>query len=66
MTKLEDTEKAVSDLASEELARFRAWFDAFDGERFDQRIARDIAAGRLDRLAEDALSDLKAGRIRDL
>ena len=63
MTKVEDIAKAVSSLAPRELAKFRAWFDAFDGERFDQRIARDAEAGKLDRLAEEALADLKAGRV---
>jgi hypothetical protein len=66
MTKLEDIERAVSALAPGELARFRAWFEAFDAERFDQRIERDAREGNLDRLADAALADLKAGRVRDL
>jgi hypothetical protein len=66
MTKVEDIAKAVSALAPAELAKFRTWFDAFDSERFDQRIVRDAKAGKLDRLAEAALADLKAGRVRDL
>jgi hypothetical protein len=64
MTKLEDIEKAISALAPKELARFRAWFDAFDAARFDERIERDARAGKLDGLADAALADLKAGRIR--
>ncbi len=66
MTKVEDIEKAVSELAPEELSRFRAWFEAFDAERFDAKIERDIAAGRLDRLADEALADLRGGRTRHL
>jgi hypothetical protein len=66
MTKVEDIEKAISALAPKELAKFRAWFEAFDAKRFDQRIERDARAGKLDRLAEEALADLKAGRVRDL
>jgi hypothetical protein len=66
MTKIEDIENAVSALAPHELARFRAWFEAFDADRFDQRIERDADRGRLDSFAEDALADFKAGRIRDL
>ena len=66
MTKVEDIEKAVSALAPEELAIFRAWFDVFDAEQFDRRIERDAHGGKLDGLAEDALADLKAGRVRDL
>jgi hypothetical protein len=66
MTKVEDIEKAISALAPDELAKFRAWYEAFDAERFDERIERDARAGRLDRLAEEALADLKAGHTRDL
>lgn len=66
MTKLEDIEKAIADLAPSELARFRAWFAEFDGARFDEKIERDARSGKLDRLAEQALSELRAGRAREL
>ena len=54
MTKLEDIEKAISKLAPTELARFREWFDQFDAALFDERIERDAAGGKLDKLAEQA------------
>lgn len=66
MPTLEDIERAASELPQEQLARFRAWFEEFEATRFDQRIERDAKAGRLDRLAEQALSDFRAGRIREL
>jgi hypothetical protein len=66
MTKVEDIEKAVSALAPDELARFRDWFEAFDAERFDAKIDRDARGGRLDRLADEALADLRGGRARPL
>jgi hypothetical protein len=66
MTTTEQIEQAVEKLAPKELARFRAWFEAFDAERFDAAIERDIAAGRLDSLAEEALADHRAGRSREL
>ncbi|MDI1284151.1 MAG: hypothetical protein PSV46_07130, partial [Reyranella sp.] len=59
---LEDLEKAVAELPVEQLARFRVWFEEFKATHFDQKIERDAAAGRLDRLAEQALSDFRAGR----
>ena len=64
MTTLEDIEKALSELPPDQLAEFRAWFEAFDAARFDERIERDAKAGRLDRLAEQALADFRAGRAR--
>ena len=66
MTKLEDIEKAIATLAPDELARLRAWFEEFDAARFDEKIERDAKAGKLDRLAEQALTDHRAGRSREL
>jgi hypothetical protein len=48
------------------LARFRAWFEAFDALRFDTAIERDASAGRLDTLADEALAAHRAGRSREL
>ena len=66
MTTIEDIEKAVAELPPDQLARFRAWFEEFEAARFDQKIERDAKAGRLDRLAEQALADFRAGRAREL
>jgi hypothetical protein len=66
MTTTEDIEKAVEQLAPRELARFRAWFETFDAERFDEEIERDAKAGKLDALADEAIAAHRAGRSRDL
>jgi hypothetical protein len=66
MGKIEDIEKAVAELSADELARFRAWFEAFDARLFDEKIERDAKAGRLDKLAEEALANHRAGRTREL
>ena len=62
---IEDLEKAVSMLPPDQLAKFRDWFEAFDGARVDGKIERDAKAGKLDRLAEQALADFKEGRDRE-
>jgi hypothetical protein len=61
---LADIEKAVAELPPDQLLRFRAWFEEFEAARFDDRIERDAKAGRLDQLAEQALSDFRDGRAR--
>jgi hypothetical protein len=66
MPTAEDLEKAVEQLAPGELARFRAWFDEFDARQFDAAIERDVEAGRLDGLADEALAAHRAGRSREL
>ncbi|MEP7030816.1 MAG: hypothetical protein ABI830_07770 [Pseudolabrys sp.] len=63
---IDDLEKAVSSLAPDQLAKFRDWFEAFDAARFDNKTERDAKAGKLDRLAEQALAHFREGRARDL
>ena len=63
---IDEIENAVSQLPPDQLAKFRAWFDAFDAARFDQKIERDAKAGKRDRLAEQALADFRQGRTREL
>jgi hypothetical protein len=66
MTTAEDIEKAVEQLSPRELARFRAWFEAFDAAQFDAAIERDALAGKLDAHADEALAAHRAGRSRDM
>jgi hypothetical protein len=66
MTTAEDIEKAVEQLPPGELARFRAWFEAFDADRFDAAIESDARAGKLDAFAEEAIAAYRAGKTRDL
>lgn len=66
MTTAEDIEKAVEQLPPGELARFRAWFEAFDAEQFNAAIERDAHAGKLDAHAKEALAAHRAGRSRDM
>ena len=65
MTTIDDIEKAVAKLPPKELAAFRAWFEAFDAQRFDEAIERDAKSGKLDRLAEDALAAHQSGQTRE-
>jgi hypothetical protein len=66
MTTAEDIEKAVEQLPPGELARFRAWFEAFDADRFDAAIERDARDGKLDAFAEEAIEAYRTGQSRDL
>lgn len=63
---IEDLEKAVATLPPDQLAEFRAWFEAFDAARFDEKIERDSKTGKLDRLADAAIDDFRKGRARKL
>ncbi len=65
MSSTQEIAQAVERLDPLELAKFRAWFAAFDAEAWDEQIEADAAAGRLDDLAPEALADSRAGRCRD-
>ena len=66
MSNLPEIERAVSQLSPEELSAFRDWFAEFDAEIWDQQFEEDVAAGRLNQLAEKALQHLQEGRCTDL
>lgn len=57
MTQVKRAELAVQELGPDELAEFRSWFEAYDAERWDRQLEEDVPAGRLDRLAEEALRE---------
>ncbi len=63
---IEDLEQAVAKLPPDQFVEFRAWFEEFDAARFDQKIERDAKAGKLDRLADQAIGHFRKGRVREL
>jgi len=65
MSTVKEIEEAVVRLSAPDLAAFRDWFAEFDAAQWDQQIEADIAAGRLDALADEALNDLRTGRCTD-
>ena len=66
MSKVKDLGLQIEALSAEELAAFRRWFAAFDAEAWDQEFAADVAAGKLEGLAAQALRDHAAGRSTPL
>ena len=66
MSTVQEIAAAISKLFRAELAAFRAWFAEFDAAAWDRQLEEDVAAGRLDALADEALRDLREGRCTDL
>jgi hypothetical protein len=66
MLTAESVEEAVKQLSQEELAKFRRWYAQFDSDIWDAQIEADAAAGKLDALAEEALSEYRSGQAREL
>ena len=66
MTTVAEITGAVRRLPKRELAKFRKWFAEFDAAAWDREFEEDVAAGRLDALAREALRDDHAGRTTEL
>ena len=66
MTKIETLEREIEQLSPQELRAFRRWFAEFDAELWDQELERDVAAGKLDPLADAAVAAHKRGEGRDI
>ena len=62
----DDAATQIKSLSAEEVAQLRAWFAEFDWALWDQQLERDVAAGKLDVLAEKALRDHAAGETTPL
>lgn len=63
---VEEIEKAIINLPKGELARLRKWYNEFEARVWDQEFENDAKSGKLDRLAEKAISDFKSGRCSEL
>jgi len=66
MRTVSEIEEAVRRLSGDDLAAFRAWFAEYDAAVWDRQFEDDVAAGRLEKLADEALTDLKEGHCTDL
>ena len=66
MNTVSEIEAAIQRLSANDLEAFRVWFSEFDAAQWDRQIEQDVAAGRLDELADEALRDLDVGRCKNL
>jgi hypothetical protein len=62
MRTVEEIEAAISRLNPEELAVLRVWFAEFDADVWNRQFERDVAEGRLNQLAGDAIRSLRDHR----
>jgi hypothetical protein len=66
MSTVEQIEAAILKLSPQELSHLTDWVLALDEKRWDEQIEKDIAAGKLDFLAQEALAELEAGNCRTI
>jgi hypothetical protein len=59
MSTVEQIEAAILKLSSQELSQLADWVLALHEQRWDEQIEQDIAAGKLDFLAQEALAEFE-------
>jgi hypothetical protein len=63
---IHEIEEAIRQLPPDELARFRQWYAEFDAQIWDEQFERDAKAGKLNKLAEKAIEEYRAGKSKEL
>ena len=66
MRKVEHIERQIGELSREEFAELRDWVLQRDWASWDTQVEADARSGKLDKLLEDARTDFKEGRTREL
>jgi tRNA A22 N-methylase len=61
MSQLEQIETAILSLPSHDFEKLRQWFLNLDYELWDEQIERDIADGKLEALAAEAIAKRSVG-----
>ena len=63
---VKEIESAIANLPPGEIAELAKWFEEFQAQIWDQQIERDLKAGRLDSLLEEAKQDFEHNRCESL
>jgi hypothetical protein len=66
MSTVAEIENALQCLSLGDARKVADWLQDYLDEKWDRQIDADIAAGRLDALAERAVKDYRAGRAKPL
>lgn len=66
MSTLQQIEAAILTLPSEDFEKLRQWFFDLDYQRWDNQIERDIADGKLEALAQEAIAEFREGHCREI
>ncbi|HEY9838697.1 MAG TPA: hypothetical protein V6D27_17580 [Vampirovibrionales bacterium] len=64
MSNLEEIEKAILSLSSNELEKLKQWLFELDYQRWDEQLEQDIADGHLEAFAQEAIAEFEAGHGR--
>ena len=63
---IKEIENAIVNLPPTEIAELAKWFEEFHAKVWDDQIKRDLKAGHLDSLLEEAKDDFESDRCNPL
>lgn len=63
---ISELEQAITQLSDDDLAHFRAWFDEYYAQKWDEQIEADAKASKLDKIIAEVTEEYNAGRSQPL
>ena len=63
MSTIEQIETAILTLPSNKFEKLRQWFFDLDYQRWDEQLEKDIADGKLETFAQEAIDEFNAGNV---
>lgn len=66
MNTVQEVEKAITRLPKDDLAILRKWFEEFEAKMWDNQFEEDVQSGKIEKLANDAIADFRAGKCKEL
>ena len=66
MMLVQQIKEEVAELSEVQLKEFRSWFEEFDASEWDKQFEKDVTSGKLDDIANRAVSDFKKGKFKKL
>ena len=63
---IHEIKQAIKGLTPGDRAKFRHWYEEYDAKEWDEQFEHDVKSGKLTGLAEKAVSDYRAGKVREL
>ena len=66
MSTVTEIESALRQLPEKAAWEVAGWLQKYLADKWDRQIDDDIAAGKLDKLADQALADYRAGNVKPL
>ncbi|MEH2330801.1 hypothetical protein [Nostoc sp.] len=66
MLTLEQIESTILQLPPNEYEKLIQWFADLDYQRWDEQLEKDIADGKLEALAQEAIAEFETGNYRTI